>query len=125
MVFDAAAALPISIHVHQTPRVKRIMKNLKRSYMDRHKRLGQFRTLWITRINAAAREYGPLSLELHRRSTGYRLCRFSGLSSNTHLSDDTYRMAYHQLVRTALHNGYGTLVKYGIRNCHWVSQPMF
>lgn len=33
-------------------------KALQYSYRDRKKRKGQFRSLWITRINAAARNYG-------------------------------------------------------------------
>jgi large subunit ribosomal protein L20 len=33
-------------------------KALQYSYRDRKKRKGQFRSLWITRINAAVRNYG-------------------------------------------------------------------
>jgi len=35
-----------------------VEKALQYSYRDRRKRKGQFRRLWITRINAAARNHG-------------------------------------------------------------------
>jgi len=35
-----------------------VERGLLYSYRDRRKRPGQFRTLWITRINAAVRNYG-------------------------------------------------------------------
>jgi large subunit ribosomal protein L20 len=35
-----------------------VMKALRNSYRDRRKRKRDFRRLWITRINAAAREHG-------------------------------------------------------------------
>jgi len=35
-----------------------VEKALQYSYRDRKKRKGQFRRLWITRINAAVRNYG-------------------------------------------------------------------
>jgi len=35
-----------------------VEKALLYSYRDRRKRKGQFRSLWITRINAAVRKYG-------------------------------------------------------------------
>eukprot|EP00397_Hematodinium_sp_SG-2012_P069087 GEMP01116171.1.p1 GENE.GEMP01116171.1~~GEMP01116171.1.p1 ORF type:complete len:129 (+),score=11.21 GEMP01116171.1:86-472(+) len=36
----------------------RTMKALQHSYIQRHRRKGQFRTHWIARMNPAAREYG-------------------------------------------------------------------
>jgi large subunit ribosomal protein L20 len=35
-----------------------VMKSRQYAYRDRKRRKGEFRRLWITRINAAAREYG-------------------------------------------------------------------
>jgi len=35
-----------------------VMKGLNASYRDRHRRRGEFRRLWITRISAAVREEG-------------------------------------------------------------------
>jgi large subunit ribosomal protein L20 len=37
--------------------LRRVMHNLLQSFKDRRKRPGVFRRLWITRINAAAREH--------------------------------------------------------------------
>ncbi|MEC4814564.1 MAG: 50S ribosomal protein L20 [Scytonema sp. PMC 1069.18] len=37
---------------------QRVMKALRNSYRDRKKRKRDFRRLWITRINAAARQHG-------------------------------------------------------------------
>ena len=37
---------------------QRVMKALNNAYRDRRKRKRDFRRLWITRINAAARAYG-------------------------------------------------------------------
>lgn len=37
---------------------QQVMKALRNSYRDRRKRKRDFRSLWITRINAAAREQG-------------------------------------------------------------------
>ena len=58
--------------------IRKVMHNLLHSYKDRRKRPGNFKRLWITRINAAAREhdqpYSQLisglrrgSVELNRR----------------------------------------------------------
>ncbi|MFW6115260.1 MAG: 50S ribosomal protein L20 [Thermodesulfobacteriota bacterium] len=35
-----------------------VMRSLQYAYRDRKRRKGDFRRLWITRINAAAREHG-------------------------------------------------------------------
>ncbi len=37
---------------------QQVMKALRNSYRDRRKRKRDFRRLWITRINAAARQHG-------------------------------------------------------------------
>jgi large subunit ribosomal protein L20 len=37
---------------------QQVMKALRNAYRDRRKKKGDFRRLWITRINAAAREQG-------------------------------------------------------------------
>ncbi|GBF80687.1 50S ribosomal protein L20 [Aphanothece sacrum] len=37
---------------------QQVMKALRNAYRDRRKRKGDFRRLWITRINAAARMHG-------------------------------------------------------------------
>ena len=37
---------------------EQVMKSLQYAYRDRRARKGEFRRLWITRINAAARENG-------------------------------------------------------------------
>ncbi|MBP5971456.1 MAG: 50S ribosomal protein L20 [Brasilonema octagenarum HA4186-MV1] len=37
---------------------QRVMKALRNAYVDRKKRKRDFRRLWITRINAAARQHG-------------------------------------------------------------------
>ncbi|MBW4592921.1 MAG: 50S ribosomal protein L20 [Brasilonema angustatum HA4187-MV1] len=37
---------------------QRVMKALRNAYSDRKKRKRDFRRLWITRINAAARQHG-------------------------------------------------------------------
>ncbi len=37
---------------------QQVMKALRNAYRDRRKRKRDFRRLWITRINAAARSYG-------------------------------------------------------------------
>ncbi|MCX7946735.1 MAG: 50S ribosomal protein L20 [Hydrogenophilus sp.] len=41
-----------------------VMKALQYAYRDRRQRKRQFRALWITRINAAAREFGLTYSEL-------------------------------------------------------------
>ena len=37
---------------------EQVMKSMQYAYRDRRARKGEFRRLWITRINAAAREHG-------------------------------------------------------------------
>ncbi|NJK59068.1 MAG: 50S ribosomal protein L20 [Oscillatoriales cyanobacterium SM2_1_8] len=37
---------------------QQVMKALRNAYRDRRKKKGDFRTLWIARINAAARAHG-------------------------------------------------------------------
>ena len=43
---------------------EQVMKSLQYAYRDRRARKGEFRRLWITRINAAARENGTTYSQL-------------------------------------------------------------
>jgi large subunit ribosomal protein L20 len=47
-----------------------VLHSLRYSYNDRRKRKGDFRRLWIARINAAAREHG---LSYNRLINGLKL----------------------------------------------------
>ena len=49
---------------------EQVLHSLRYSYNDRRKRKGDFRRLWIARINAAAREHG---LSYTRLLTGLKL----------------------------------------------------
>jgi large subunit ribosomal protein L20 len=49
---------------------EQVLHSLRYSYNDRRKRKGDFRRLWIARINAAAREHG---LSYNRLINGLRL----------------------------------------------------
>ncbi|MFA5889402.1 MAG: 50S ribosomal protein L20 [Actinomycetota bacterium] len=40
------------------PAREQVLHSMRYAYNDRRKRKGDFRTLWITRINAAVREHG-------------------------------------------------------------------
>lgn len=52
------------------PAREQVLHSLRYAYNDRRKRKGDFRRLWITRINAAAREHG---LSYNRFMSGLRL----------------------------------------------------
>ena len=49
---------------------EQVLHSLRYSYNDRRKRKGDFRRLWIARINAAAREHG---LSYNRLINGLKL----------------------------------------------------
>src|ERR671930_40649 len=49
---------------------EQVLHSLRYSYADRRKRKGDFRKLWISRINAAAREHG---LSYNRFMNGLKL----------------------------------------------------
>jgi large subunit ribosomal protein L20 len=52
------------------PAREQVLHSLRYAYNDRRKRKGNFRRLWIARINAAAREHG---MSYNRFVTGLRL----------------------------------------------------
>ena len=61
---------------------EQVMHAMQDSYRDRRARKGEFRRLWITRINAAARQHGTT---YSRYSSGCESCiyRYPGHCSGT------------------------------------------
>ena len=51
---------------------EQVMHSGQYAFRDRRARKGEFRKLWIVRINAACREEGISLLALHRRAEGRR-----------------------------------------------------
>ena len=51
---------------------EQVMHSLRYAYRDRRARKGEFRRLWIVRINAACREHDIVVLAVHRRAEGRR-----------------------------------------------------
>lgn len=77
---------------------QQVMKSLMYAYRDRRKRKSEFRKLWITRINAAARQNG---LSYSRLMHGLKL---AGIEVNRKMLSDlaiTDPQAFTQLADTA------------------------
>jgi large subunit ribosomal protein L20 len=63
------------------------MKALRYSYRDRNQRKRQFRSLWITRINAQAREFGMTYHEFMYYLRSKKICLNRKILSQLALKD--------------------------------------
>jgi large subunit ribosomal protein L20 len=84
---------------------EQVLHSMRYSYADRRTRKGDFRRLWITRINAAAREHG---LSYNRFMNGLKLAEIDidrRVLSEMAVSDPTGFGALVEVARAGLERG--------------------
>lgn len=84
---------------------EQVLHSLRYSYNDRRKRKGDFRRLWIARINAAAREHG---LSYNRLINGLKLAEVDvdrRVLSDMAVKDPTAFGALVEVARAGLERG--------------------
>jgi len=71
-IFEATKGYRGSRRTHYRAAREQVLHSMRYAYADRRTRKGDFRRLWITRINAAAREHG---MSYNRLINGLRLAQ--------------------------------------------------